>query len=155
MFVCFTRSGETQYNKEGLLQGSVSHIDRSVTCLLRVLLHTFISVLHVGQTIDSGLSEIGLQQAEAAGRYLKDVLFTNVFASDMLRAQQVPFLTLQSLIFTRLPLRNEVCLFQTAEAIMRHNSSCSGLRMVCDPLLKERVRPMFVYNKNNANRLII
>ncbi|TWW76317.1 probable fructose-2,6-bisphosphatase TIGAR A [Takifugu flavidus] len=81
------RHGETQYNKEGLLQG---------------------------QTIDSGLSEIGLQQAEAAGRYLKDVLFSNVFVSDMLRARQ------------------------TAEAIMRQNRSCCGLRMVCDPLLKER-----------------
>ncbi|XP_076588926.1 putative fructose-2,6-bisphosphatase TIGAR A [Chaetodon auriga] len=80
------RHGETQYNKEGLLQG---------------------------QAIDSPLSEMGLQQAEAAGRYLKDVKFTNVFVSDMLRAQQ------------------------TAEKIMKHNSSCSGLQMACDPLLKE------------------
>ncbi|XP_044049011.1 probable fructose-2,6-bisphosphatase TIGAR A [Siniperca chuatsi] len=80
------RHGETQYNKEGLLQG---------------------------QAIDSHLSEIGLQQAEAAGRYLKDVKFSNVFVSDMMRAQQ------------------------TAETIMKHNSSCSGLQMVCDPLLKE------------------
>lgn len=100
MFVCFTCSGETQYNKEGLLQGSVSHVDRSVTCLLWVLLYTkyevytFISVLRVGQTIDSALSEIGRQQAEAAGRYLKDVLFSNVFVSDMLRAQQVPLFNL-------------------------------------------------------------
>lgn len=45
--------------------------------------------LHTGQAIDSPLSEIGLQQAEAAGRYLKDVKFSNVFVSDMLRAQQV------------------------------------------------------------------
>ncbi|KAF1387264.1 hypothetical protein PFLUV_G00103560 [Perca fluviatilis] len=81
------RHGETQYNKEGLLQG---------------------------QGIDSVLSEIGLQQAEAAGCYLKDVEFTNVFVSDMLRAQQ------------------------TAETIVKHNSSCSALRMVCDPLLKEK-----------------
>lgn len=29
--------------------------------------------------------------------------------------------------------------FQTAETIMKHNSSCSGLQMVCDPLLKEIV----------------
>uniref|UniRef100_A0A672HP12 TP53 induced glycolysis regulatory phosphatase a n=1 Tax=Salarias fasciatus TaxID=181472 RepID=A0A672HP12_SALFA len=79
--------GETPYNKEGLLQG---------------------------QAIDSPLSEVGFQQAEAAGRYLKDVKFTNVFVSDMLRAKQ------------------------TAEAVMKHNSSCSGLQMVCDPLLKER-----------------
>ncbi|XP_035521213.1 probable fructose-2,6-bisphosphatase TIGAR A [Morone saxatilis] len=81
------RHGETPYNKQGLLQG---------------------------QAIDSPLSEIGLQQAEAAGRYLKDVKFSNVFVSDMLRAQQ------------------------TAEAIMKHNSSCSGLQMVSDPLLKEK-----------------
>ncbi|XP_033489884.1 putative fructose-2,6-bisphosphatase TIGAR A isoform X2 [Epinephelus lanceolatus] len=81
------RHGETQYNKEGLLQG---------------------------QAIDSPLSDIGLQQAEAAGRYLKDVKFSNVFVSDMLRAKQ------------------------TAEAIMKHNNSCSGLQMACDPLLKEK-----------------
>ncbi|GLD74501.1 probable fructose-2,6-bisphosphatase TIGAR A [Lates japonicus] len=80
------RHGETQYNKEGLLQG---------------------------QAIDAPLSEIGLQQAEAAGRYLKDVKFSNVFVSDMLRAQQ------------------------TAETIMKHNNSCSELQMASDPLLKE------------------
>lgn len=45
--------------------------------------------LHLGQAIDSPLSETGLQQAEAAGRYLTDVTFSNVFSSDMLRAQQV------------------------------------------------------------------
>ncbi|CAN9498711.1 unnamed protein product [Ophioblennius macclurei] len=81
------RHGETPYNKEGLLQG---------------------------QAIDSPLSEVGLQQADAAGRYLKDVKFTNVFVSDMLRAKQ------------------------TAEAIVKHNSSCATLLMACDPLLKER-----------------
>ncbi|XP_071771040.2 putative fructose-2,6-bisphosphatase TIGAR A [Centroberyx gerrardi] len=81
------RHGETQYNKDGLLQG---------------------------QAMDTSLSEIGLRQAEAAGQYLKDVKFSNVFVSDMLRARQ------------------------TVETIMKHNSSCSGLEMVCDPLLKER-----------------
>ncbi|XP_029910510.1 putative fructose-2,6-bisphosphatase TIGAR A [Myripristis murdjan] len=81
------RHGETQFNKDGLLQG---------------------------QTIDSPLSEVGLQQAEAAGRYLKDVKFSNVFVSDMLRAQQ------------------------TAETIMKHNSSCAALKLVSNPLLKER-----------------
>uniref|UniRef100_A0AAQ5ZSA8 TP53 induced glycolysis regulatory phosphatase a n=1 Tax=Amphiprion ocellaris TaxID=80972 RepID=A0AAQ5ZSA8_AMPOC len=65
--------GETPYNKEGLLQG---------------------------HAIDSALSEAGLQQAEAAGRYLKDVRFSRVFVSDMLRA------------------------VQTAESILKHNSSC-------------------------------
>ncbi|XP_037539092.1 probable fructose-2,6-bisphosphatase TIGAR A [Nematolebias whitei] len=81
------RHAETMYNQKGLLQG---------------------------QAIDSPLSETGLQQAEAAGLYLKDVVFSNVFVSDMLRARQ------------------------TAEKIMQHNSSCSGLQMVCDPLLKEK-----------------
>ncbi|XP_054633873.1 probable fructose-2,6-bisphosphatase TIGAR A isoform X2 [Dunckerocampus dactyliophorus] len=57
----FVRHGETQFNQEGRLQG---------------------------QAIDSALSDVGLQQAEAAGRYLKDVKFTNVFVSDMLRARQ-------------------------------------------------------------------
>ncbi|XP_067445163.1 probable fructose-2,6-bisphosphatase TIGAR A [Thunnus thynnus] len=84
--ITFVRHGETQYNKDGLVQG---------------------------QAIDSPLSEIGLQQAESAGRYLKDVKFSNVFVSDMLRARQ------------------------TAEMIMKHNSSCSNLQMACDPLLKE------------------
>uniref|UniRef100_A0A3Q0R7G7 TP53 induced glycolysis regulatory phosphatase a n=1 Tax=Amphilophus citrinellus TaxID=61819 RepID=A0A3Q0R7G7_AMPCI len=55
-------SGETQYNKDGLLQG---------------------------QAIDLPLSETGLIQAEAAGWYLRDVKFSNVFASDMLRAKQL------------------------------------------------------------------
>ncbi|XP_034542311.1 probable fructose-2,6-bisphosphatase TIGAR A [Notolabrus celidotus] len=83
----FVRHGETRYNKEGLLQG---------------------------QAIDCPLSETGLQQAEAAGHYLKEVKFSNVFVSDMLRAKQ------------------------TAETIVKHNSSCSGLQMVCKPLLKEK-----------------
>lgn len=47
------------------------------------------SRLHAGQAIDSPLSETGLQQAEAAGRYLREVKFSHAFASDMLRAKQV------------------------------------------------------------------
>ncbi|XP_032402432.1 putative fructose-2,6-bisphosphatase TIGAR A isoform X1 [Xiphophorus hellerii] len=54
-------SGETEYNKAGLLQG---------------------------QAVDSSLSEAGLQQAAAAGSYLRDVGFSNVFSSDMRRARQ-------------------------------------------------------------------
>ena len=42
-----------------------------------------------GQAIDPCLSEVGVQQAEAAGHYLRDVTFTNVFVSTMLRARQV------------------------------------------------------------------
>ncbi|KAF4094278.1 hypothetical protein AMELA_G00011650 [Ameiurus melas] len=81
------RHGETQHNKDGLLQG---------------------------QGIDSPLSEIGMQQAEAASRYLQDVHFTNVFASDMKRAMQ------------------------TAEIIVRKNKTCSNLDIVTAPSLKER-----------------
>ncbi|KAG7329560.1 hypothetical protein KOW79_007734 [Hemibagrus wyckioides] len=81
------RHGETQYNKDGLLQG---------------------------QGIDSPLSETGVQQAEAAGEYLQDVHFTNVFASDMKRAKQ------------------------TAEIIVRKNKTCSHLDTVTVPALKER-----------------
>ncbi|XP_068168349.1 probable fructose-2,6-bisphosphatase TIGAR A isoform X2 [Antennarius striatus] len=67
-----------------------------------------------GQAVDLPLSDKGLHQAKAAGHYLKDVKFSNVFVSDLLRAQQ------------------------TAEAIMKLNSSCSGLQMASEPLLKER-----------------
>lgn len=83
----FVRHGETSYNKEGILQG---------------------------QAIDSHLSDTGRQQAEAAGLYLKDVTFTNVYVSDMLRAQQ------------------------TAEAILKQNNSCSDLQIKSYSLLKER-----------------
>uniref|UniRef100_A0A8C1EYI9 Uncharacterized protein n=1 Tax=Cyprinus carpio carpio TaxID=630221 RepID=A0A8C1EYI9_CYPCA len=41
-----------------------------------------------GQKIDSPLSEIGIHKSEAAGQYLRDVKFTNVFVSDMKRAKQ-------------------------------------------------------------------
>ncbi|KAM9807763.1 putative fructose-2,6-bisphosphatase TIGAR A [Neosynchiropus ocellatus] len=88
-FVCgltLVRHGETQYNKDGLLQG---------------------------QSVDLPLSEIGLQQAKAAGEFLKHVHFSHVFVSDMLRAQE------------------------TAQTITEVNSSCSGLQLMCDPLLKE------------------
>ncbi|KAJ8373890.1 hypothetical protein SKAU_G00044700 [Synaphobranchus kaupii] len=81
------RHGETQYNKDKLLQG---------------------------QGIDTPLSEIGRQQAGAAGLYLRDLKFTNVFVSDMLRARQ------------------------TADIIVKNNAHRSGLEIVMDPLLKER-----------------
>ncbi|XP_062403421.1 probable fructose-2,6-bisphosphatase TIGAR A isoform X3 [Sardina pilchardus] len=55
------RHGETQFNRDGMLQG---------------------------QSIDSPLSEIGERQSEAAGIYLRDVKFTNAFVSDMQRARQ-------------------------------------------------------------------
>ncbi|XP_005740848.1 fructose-2,6-bisphosphatase TIGAR B-like isoform X2 [Pundamilia nyererei] len=83
----FVRHGETQYNREKLLQG---------------------------QGVDTLLSETGVQQAEAAGQYLKDIAFTKVFVSNLQRA------------------------VQTAEIILRNNSHCSGMEMVLEPLLRER-----------------
>ncbi|XP_066525495.1 fructose-2,6-bisphosphatase TIGAR B [Hoplias malabaricus] len=55
------RHGETQYNKDKLLQG---------------------------QGIDTPLSDVGLRQAEAAGHYLRDIRFTNAFVSNLQRATQ-------------------------------------------------------------------
>ncbi|XP_040886159.1 fructose-2,6-bisphosphatase TIGAR B isoform X2 [Toxotes jaculatrix] len=79
--------GETQYNKDKLLQG---------------------------QGVDTPLSETGVHQGEAVGRYLKDIRFNNVFASNLQRA------------------------VQTAEIILRNNTHCSGMKMVLEPLLRER-----------------
>ncbi|XP_026866916.2 fructose-2,6-bisphosphatase TIGAR B [Electrophorus electricus] len=81
------RHGETQYNKDKLLQG---------------------------QGVDTPLSEVGLRQAEAAGHYLRDLHFTNVFVSNLQRATQ------------------------TAEIILRSNRHSSNVEMVLDPLLRER-----------------
>ncbi|XP_072528793.1 fructose-2,6-bisphosphatase TIGAR B isoform X2 [Salminus brasiliensis] len=81
------RHGETQYNKDKLLQG---------------------------QGIDTPLSEVGVRQAEAAGLYLQDIRFTNVFVSNLQRATQ------------------------TAKIILRNNVQSSSVEMVLDPLLKER-----------------
>uniref|UniRef100_A0A3B4AWT3 Uncharacterized protein n=1 Tax=Periophthalmus magnuspinnatus TaxID=409849 RepID=A0A3B4AWT3_9GOBI len=68
----------------------------------------------VCQAIDSPLSDIGFKQADAAGLYLKDNKFSNVYVSDMLRARQ------------------------TAESILKHNCSCSALQIIYDSLLKEK-----------------
>ncbi|XP_061571184.1 fructose-2,6-bisphosphatase TIGAR B-like isoform X1 [Cololabis saira] len=81
------RHGETHYNREKLLQG---------------------------QGVDTALSETGLQQGEAVGRYLKDTTFDKVFVSNLQRA------------------------VQTAEIILRSNTHCSGMEMVFEPLLRER-----------------
>ncbi|TDG96597.1 hypothetical protein EPR50_G00230360 [Perca flavescens] len=81
------RHGETQYNRDKLLQG---------------------------QGVDTPLSETGVQQAEAVGKYLRDITFNNVFASNLQRA------------------------IQTAEIILKNNTHCSGTEMVLEPLLRER-----------------
>ncbi|XP_041636182.1 fructose-2,6-bisphosphatase TIGAR B [Cheilinus undulatus] len=83
----FVRHGETPYNREKLLQG---------------------------QGVDTSLSETGVQQGEAVGRYLRDVPFNNVFVSNLQRA------------------------VQTAELIVKNNTHCSGMEMVLEPLLRER-----------------
>nr|XP_020725449.1 fructose-2,6-bisphosphatase TIGAR [Odocoileus virginianus texanus] len=54
-------TGETRLNKEKIIQG---------------------------QGIDEPLSETGFKQAAAAGIFLKDVKFTHVFSSDLLRTKQ-------------------------------------------------------------------
>ncbi|KAG1952774.1 histidine phosphatase family protein [Pimephales promelas] len=81
------RHGETQYNRDKLLQG---------------------------QGIDTPLSETGHKQAAAAGQYLKDLHFTNVFVSNLQRA------------------------IQTAEIILGNNLHSSTTEMILDPLLRER-----------------
>ncbi|XP_061767940.1 fructose-2,6-bisphosphatase TIGAR B isoform X2 [Nerophis ophidion] len=83
----FIRHGETQYNKDKLLQG---------------------------QGVDTELSDTGVQQAEAVGRYLADVPFNQVFASNLQRA------------------------VQTATLIMAHNTCSPGVEMQQEPLLRER-----------------
>ncbi|KAM7378361.1 hypothetical protein PAMA_013320 [Pampus argenteus] len=81
------RHGETQYNRDKLLQG---------------------------QGVDTVLSETGMQQGGAVGRYLTDITFNHVFVSNLQRA------------------------VQTAEIILRRNTHCSGTEMILDPLLRER-----------------
>ncbi|KAL7882938.1 hypothetical protein SRHO_G00005960 [Serrasalmus rhombeus] len=63
------RHGETQYNKDKLLQG---------------------------QGIDTPLSEVGVRQAEAAGHYLRDIRFTNAFVSNLQRAVQTAEIILRN-----------------------------------------------------------
>ncbi|XP_013859705.1 fructose-2,6-bisphosphatase TIGAR B [Austrofundulus limnaeus] len=65
----FVRHGETQYNREKLLQG---------------------------QGVDTPLSETGLQQGEAVGQYLKDVKFNKVFVSNLQRAVQTAEIILRN-----------------------------------------------------------
>ncbi|KAM9328638.1 fructose-2,6-bisphosphatase TIGAR B [Pholidichthys leucotaenia] len=55
----FVRHGETQYNRDKLLQG---------------------------HGVDTPLSETGVQQAEAVGQYLRDITFNRVFVSNLQRA---------------------------------------------------------------------
>lgn len=92
IIIYLTCSGETKFNKEGLLQGKALKEPHDLSLwMLSVCLSWLcrFPVSHKGQAIDASLSEIGQQQAEAAGQYLKDVRFSNVFVSDMLRAKQV------------------------------------------------------------------
>ncbi|XP_035282005.1 probable fructose-2,6-bisphosphatase TIGAR A [Anguilla anguilla] len=63
------RHGETQYNKDKLLQG---------------------------QGVDLPLSETGLWQAEIVGNYLSDLKFTNAFSSDLQRARQTADIILRN-----------------------------------------------------------
>ncbi|KAJ8269093.1 hypothetical protein COCON_G00117000 [Conger conger] len=67
--VTIVRHGETQYNKDKLLQG---------------------------QGVDLPLSETGLQQAETVGNYLSELKFTNAFSSDLQRAKQTADIILRN-----------------------------------------------------------
>ncbi|XP_054609813.1 fructose-2,6-bisphosphatase TIGAR B isoform X3 [Dunckerocampus dactyliophorus] len=83
----FIRHGETQYNKDKLLQG---------------------------QGVDTPLSDTGVRQAEAVGRYLADVPLSEAYASNLQRA------------------------VQTAELILANNTCSSGVELLLEPLLAER-----------------
>ncbi|XP_029019609.1 fructose-2,6-bisphosphatase TIGAR B [Betta splendens] len=65
----FIRHGETQYNRDRLLQG---------------------------QGVDTPLSEVGVRQSEAVGRHLKDITFNNVFTSNLQRAVQTAEIILRN-----------------------------------------------------------
>lgn len=67
--VSYPRSGETQYNRDKLLQG---------------------------QGVDTLLSETGMQQGEAVGQYLRDIPFSSVFVSNLQRAVQTAELILRN-----------------------------------------------------------
>ncbi|XP_033845192.1 fructose-2,6-bisphosphatase TIGAR B [Periophthalmus magnuspinnatus] len=65
----FIRHGETQYNRDKLLQG---------------------------QGVDTPLSVTGERQGEAVGQYLQDISFSNVFVSNLQRAVQTAELILRN-----------------------------------------------------------
>ncbi|MBN3318985.1 TIGRB bisphosphatase, partial [Atractosteus spatula] len=67
-----------------------------------------------GQGVDEPLSALGVRQAEAAGQYLKDLKFTNVFSSDLQRAKQ------------------------TADIIIQKSRHSHGVEIVCDHRLREK-----------------
>ncbi|KAF3859278.1 hypothetical protein F7725_021677 [Dissostichus mawsoni] len=81
------------------------------------------------------MSETGVQQAEAVGKYLRDIAFNYVFSSNLQRAIHTASLggykCIESVI-------DDNCFPQTAEIIRRNNTHCSGTEMVLDPLLRER-----------------
>ncbi|KAM9823935.1 fructose-2,6-bisphosphatase TIGAR B [Neosynchiropus ocellatus] len=67
--VTLVRHGETQYNKDKLLQG---------------------------QGVDTTLSEVGVQQGEAVGQYLSGLHFHHVYVSNLQRAVQTAELILRN-----------------------------------------------------------
>lgn len=79
------RHGETAYNKEGIIQGQM----------------------------DIPLSDEGLKQADLLGKYLRNDIFTGIYASDLKRA------------------------YQTAEAVVKH-SATTRPAIIPDVRLRER-----------------
>ncbi|XP_004692914.1 PREDICTED: fructose-2,6-bisphosphatase TIGAR [Condylura cristata] len=81
------RHGETRLNKEKIIQG---------------------------QGVDEPLSETGFQQAAAAGTFLKNVRFTHIFSSDLMRTKQ------------------------TMHGILEKSNVCKDLTVTYDSRLRER-----------------
>ncbi|XP_060758819.1 fructose-2,6-bisphosphatase TIGAR B isoform X2 [Neoarius graeffei] len=101
--------------KCGVCAGFIFLVGR--VCGLFIMLTFGLTLIRHGETQynkDRLLQETGLWQAEAAGRYLQDLCFTNVFVSNLQRA------------------------IQTAEIILKSNVHSAGIEMVLDPLLRER-----------------
>nr|XP_009673687.1 PREDICTED: fructose-2,6-bisphosphatase TIGAR isoform X1 [Struthio camelus australis] len=101
--------GETRYNKDKILQG---------------------------QGVDEPLSDTGFRQADAAGVFLRNVKFTHIFSSDLLRAKQQGFSILPA--NTLLPLLQEYLISETAATIIGKNKFCKDLEIKYDARLRER-----------------
>lgn len=59
------------------------------SCWFSLYLCVVTSLSCLGQGVDTVLSETGIQQCEAVGRYLRETRFNNIFVSDLQRAVQV------------------------------------------------------------------
>lgn len=67
----------------------VCHVKMAVLAETLWLTYMSMEMSCPGQGVDTVLSETGIQQCEAVGRYLRDTKFCNVFVSDLQRTVQV------------------------------------------------------------------